>query len=129
MAQIEQGNLKGPQTRAILEDALLPMLERGIDTVVLGCTHYPFVIPLIREIVGENVRVIDPAPAVARQAQRLLETLGLKQPAGPTGRVQFFTSGSVEPFEQLLPLLFGELAPVQGLRWQTDLVLSFPQIS
>jgi glutamate racemase len=127
VAQIEQGNLNGPQTRAILEGALRPMLARGIDTVVLGCTHYPFVIPLIREIVGENVRVIDPAPAVARQAQRLLETKGLKQESGQPGRVQFFTSGPVEPFQQLLPLLLGESAPVQAVHWQADRVLSFPQ--
>jgi len=60
--QIEQGNLSGEETRKILENALLPMLEKNIDTVVLGCTHYPFVIPLIQQIAGNNVRVIDPAP-------------------------------------------------------------------
>src|SRR5919109_1470931 len=64
--QIEQGNWDGKETRQILEDALLPMLEKNIDTIVLGCTHYPFVIPLIQQIVGERVRVIDPAPAVAK---------------------------------------------------------------
>jgi glutamate racemase len=73
VAQIETGNLDAPETRAILETALLPMLAKGIDTVVLGCTHYPFVIPLIQKIVGAKVRVIDPAPAVARQVGRLLE--------------------------------------------------------
>ncbi len=60
--QIEMGNLHGDETRRILENALHPMLEKNIDTVVLGCTHYPFVIPLIQKIVGEKVRVIDPAP-------------------------------------------------------------------
>ena len=52
--QIEQGNLDGEETRRILEEALLPMLEKNIDTVVLGCTHYPFVIPLIQQIVGRK---------------------------------------------------------------------------
>jgi glutamate racemase len=52
VAQIEKGDLDGGETRAILEDALRPMLDRGIDTVVLGCTHYPFVIPLIEQVVG-----------------------------------------------------------------------------
>ena len=74
--EIERGNLDGDETRQILTDALLPMLEKNIDTVVLGCTHYPFVIPLIQQIVGENVRVIDPAPSVARQAGRVLEAKG-----------------------------------------------------
>ena len=65
--QIEQGNLSGGETRRILQDALHPMLEKKIDTVVLGCTHYPFVIPLIQEIVGGKVREIDHAPSPARQ--------------------------------------------------------------
>jgi glutamate racemase len=77
VGQIEKGALDAPETRAILESALLPMLEKNIDTVVLGCTHYPFVIPLIEQIAGENVRVIDPAPAVAKQVKRLLEAGGL----------------------------------------------------
>ncbi len=91
--EIEQGTLEGRETRQILESALLPMLERNIDTVVLGCTHYPFVIPLIQQIVGENVRVIDPAPAVARQVRRVLESQGLKSPPGERSEVRFFTSG------------------------------------
>jgi glutamate racemase len=59
--QIEAGNLEGDETRRILEKALFPMLEKGIDTIVMGCTHFPFVIPLIQQITGPNVRVIDPA--------------------------------------------------------------------
>ncbi len=91
--QIEKGDLSGTTTRKILEDALHPMLEKNIDTVVLACTHYPFVIPLIQEIVGEKVRVIDPAPAVARQAKRLLEAQSLKREIGSQGEARFFTSG------------------------------------
>ncbi|MCX6034415.1 MAG: glutamate racemase [Chloroflexi bacterium] len=74
--QIEDGALDSSKTREILESALSPMIGRGIDVVVLGCTHYPFVIPLIQEIVGPDVRVIDPAPAVARQVVRLLDSAG-----------------------------------------------------
>src|SRR5687768_5442399 len=85
--QIEQGNLDGEETRRILEQALLPMLEKNIDTVVLGCTHYPFVIPLIQQIVGENVRVIDPAPSVARQAGRLLEAGRIRNQSESKGSV------------------------------------------
>ena len=76
--QIEAGQLYSPSTRAILERALLPMLAENIDTIVLGCTHYPFVIPLIQEIAGPGVRVIDPAPAVARQANRLIVYQNMK---------------------------------------------------
>lgn len=125
VAQIEHGDLDGSQTRAILEDALLPMLARGIDTVVLACTHYPFVIPLIQQIVGENVRVIDPAPAVARQVKRRLEALGLKRPPEERNAdVRFFTSGTVDAFRSLLPLLLGESAPVQAARWEAGSIVS-----
>lgn len=121
--QIEKGDLNGEQTRRILEDALRPMLEKNIDTVVLGCTHYPFVIPLIERIVGDKVRVIDPAPAVARQAKRLLEADGLKSPSGARGEIQFYTSGAAESLKSLLPKLLGEDGAVTTLRWEGDQVL------
>jgi glutamate racemase len=120
VAQIEKGDLDSPATRAILEGALLPMLEKNIDTVVLGCTHYPFVIPLIQKVVGENVRVIDPAPAVARQAQRLLEARGLLNDPSERGRVEFYTSGDVNALEALLPKLWGESVEVKSVGWRGD---------
>ncbi|MGB8981929.1 MAG: glutamate racemase [Anaerolineales bacterium] len=120
--QIESGNLNGEQTRRILEDALLPMLEKNIDTVVLGCTHYPFVIPLIQQIVGEDVRVIDPAPAVARQTRRLLEARRLRNRSGSMGAVRFYTSGNPDALRVLLPLLLGEMAEVEEVRWSGERV-------
>jgi glutamate racemase len=116
--QIEKGELDTPATRAILERALLPMLAQGIDTVVLGCTHYPFVIPLIHEICGEGVRVIDPAPAVARQVGRLLAERGWLAGADePSAAVCVFTSGDGAGLRAQLPRLLGEDAAVQGVRW------------
>lgn len=117
VGQIEQGDLDGPQTRAILEDALLPMLAQGIDTVVLGCTHYPFVIPLIERIAGDKVRVIDPAPSVAKQARRVLEARG-SWPAGAPALPEFYTSGDASAFKILLKKLLGEDGPVHGLQWE-----------
>jgi glutamate racemase len=118
--QIELGELDTPKTRAILEAALLPMLKQNIDTVVLGCTHYPFVIPLIQQIVGEKIRVIDPAPAVARQTERMLNADGLKFPAGGRGDIQYFTSGDENTFRSLLPKLIGEVNDVKVLKWVGD---------
>ena len=120
VAQIEAGDLDGPRTRAILETALTPMLAKGIDTVVLGCTHYPFVIPLIQEIAGEGVRVIDPAPAVARQAGRLLEAGGMKRPPSERGAVRFMTSGEAGSLRSLLPRLLGEEGDVQAVTWKEE---------
>ena len=119
--QIEQGNVNGTETRQILEDALLPMLEKNIDTVVLGCTHYPFVIPLIEQIVGENVRVIDPAPSVAKQAQRLLEAGGALNESGSKGGIKLYTSGDANVLKPQLPLLLGEDGEVVRVEWLDDL--------
>jgi len=118
--QIEQGNLEGEETHRILEDALLPMLEKNIDTVVLGCTHYPFVIPLIQEIVGQHVRVIDPAPAVAKQVGHVLEARGLKRESKARGDVKLYTSGDSEELKSLLPILLGEGGEVEKVEWLDD---------
>jgi glutamate racemase len=129
VAQIEAGQLDTPQTRRILEDALKPMLAQGIDTVVLGCTHYPFVIPLIQEITGPGVRVIDPAPAVARQVGRILEARGLMPGGtaswdhGKLASIEFFTTGKPASLRSLLPRLLGEEGEVQPLHWDEDAIL------
>lgn len=110
--QIEKGFLETPKTRRILEEALKPMLLEGVDTLVMGCTHFPFVIPLIRKIAGEEVRVIDPAPAVARQVERVLEACNLLNPSGTPGRATFFTSGDPKKLQSILPRLIGIEAEV-----------------
>jgi glutamate racemase len=122
--QIEGGNLDSPETRRILEDALLPMLDKNIDTVVLGCTHYPFVIPLIEQIAGESVRVIDPAPAVAKQTERLLEARGLRNHIASRGKLRFYTSGDPEELRALLPMLLGESGEIQRVGWIDDRVVA-----
>jgi len=116
--QIEAGRLDGPETEHILREALQPMLAQGVDTVVLGCTHYPFVIPLIERIAGTKLRVIDPAPAIARQARRLLEDAGLRRPAGQKAAAVYYTTAAAEMMGELLPALTGEPAPVKELHWQ-----------
>lgn len=115
--QIESGNLEGVETRLILEGTIWPMLEQGIDTIVLGCTHYPFVIPLVEEIAGQQVRVIDPAPAVARQVGRVLNEKGWLHPGKQSGDVRYLTSGYPGEFQALILQLIGESCIVQGLRW------------
>lgn len=118
--QIELGNLDGAATRGILNDALRPMLAQGIDTVVLACTHFPFVIPIIEEIVGDTVRVIDPAPAVARQALRLLRGDDTRRQSSRAGDMHFFTSGEPKAFDAMLQRLLGFTGDVAGLRWLSE---------
>lgn len=114
--EIERGTLDGEKTRQILEGALRPMLGRGLDTVVLGCTHYPFVIPLIERVCGDSVEVIDPAPAVARQVERRLDSLNLLNTDNQIGDVQLYTSGSRQALVSLLPNLGFEDLPVSQVR-------------
>ncbi|MBN2045759.1 MAG: glutamate racemase [Anaerolineales bacterium] len=117
--QIEAGNLDGEQTAIILEGALNPMLAANIDTVVLGCTHYPFVIPQIKQIVGEKVRVIDPAPAISRQVGRLLDKFELHTPDTSPGTITMLTSGDVQSFEGFIQLL--EINGLVGIiRWKEE---------
>jgi glutamate racemase len=124
---IERGALDSSETRRILENALQPMLKQGIDTVVLGCTHYPWVIPLIQQITGPKVRVIDPAPAVARQVQRLLvasSLLDIDLPMDsdtlrqPRHLLTFITTSNPVRLEKMLRQLLGEKAFVEALKWK-----------
>ncbi|MBC8335085.1 MAG: glutamate racemase [Anaerolineales bacterium] len=117
--EIERGALEADSTRKILVAALRPMLDKGLDTVVLGCTHYPFVIPLIEEIVGESVRVIDPAPAVARQVERRLDALNLRQREEIQGEVQIFTSGEKAALESIIPKLREKIYLIQEVKWES----------
>ena len=124
--QVEQGELESPLTRAILESALEPMLAAGVDTIVLGCTHYPFVIPLIQTLTGPDVLTIDPAPAIARQTQRLLTEHGWLNQQEQHGELELFTSGEPEELSALQSKLLvnachsRELSSLSGLTWQDD---------
>lgn len=118
VGQIERGDLQGPGTRQILENALRPMIAAGADTVVMGCTHYPFVIPLIEAIGGGQLRVIDPAPAVARQAKRVLEARGIRAGENQKAGVRYYTSGAVQSFNFLLEQWLGEMRQAQAVGWR-----------
>src|SRR5687767_6537810 len=75
--QVERGDLASPATRALVEQYVRPLVERGADTIVLGCTHYAFLEPVIQDVAGPGVAVIDPAPAVARELRRRLTVASL----------------------------------------------------
>jgi glutamate racemase len=121
--QIEAGKLDDPATLKILHKALDPMIVAGVDTIVLGCTHYPFVIPQIQQIVGPQVQVIDPAPAVARQTRRLLaqyDWLNLHEevPVEPV----YYTSGVPDGLAATLKAWLGVDGDVHPLTWQGNKV-------
>lgn len=115
---IEEGLTEAPQTRALLERCMAPMLRAGVDTIVLGCTHYPFVLPAIRSIAGSQVTIIDPAPAVARQTRRVLREHSLLAPMGGPGSLMAYSSGDPRRLGQMAATLAGFDLPVRGLRWE-----------
>lgn len=102
---VEQGELSGPRPYALLKRYLEPLLTHGADTLVLGCTHYPFLTPLIRRLAGPEVAILDPSAAVARQLHRRLETAGLLAETGASGGEAYFTSGVPEHAAQIMSRL------------------------
>lgn len=122
--QVESGDLSGSKTRSLVQGYLLPLLAQGTDTIVLGCTHYPFLSPLIREIAGPEVAVIDSAKAVARQLHRRLEVAGLLADADRKGSDCFWTSGSLEKSKLLVAQLWQPGTEVYAL--PEDVVMCGP---
>ncbi|TJY60891.1 glutamate racemase [Sinimarinibacterium sp. CAU 1509] len=95
--QVERGDLNGPQTRALVEQYTRPLLAAGADVMVLGCTHYPFLKPLIAEVVGPEVVLLDTGAAVARQVERVLQRESLLAVDG-RGGVEWLCSGDPQEF-------------------------------
>ncbi|HCU83849.1 glutamate racemase [Methylophilus sp. UBA6697] len=93
---IEQGQLDTPQTLALLQQYCKPLMAAGADTIVLGCTHYPFVRKYIQEIVGPDVTLIDTGAAVAKRLQQVLEQRQMLNAATEAGDYVFLTSGTEE---------------------------------
>jgi glutamate racemase len=120
--QIEAGESETPQTEAMLRGWVEPLLARNIDALVLGCTHYPFVRPLLEQICGPCVRVIDPSAAVARQVERVLSSVNGKTGNGDRDRerITYFTSGPVVRFELSLQKMRSPDGSVVGVNWVGD---------
>jgi len=88
---IESGNLEA--AKPLLEKYLLPMVREGVDNIVLGCTHYPFLTPLIRELIPPDINIIDSGKAVAEQTKNILEKNNLLNEGGQEGSAVFYTHG------------------------------------
>jgi glutamate racemase len=113
--QVEAGEPATGATRALIEKYVLPLLAEGVDTLVLGCTHYPFLEPAIREIAGPAVMIVDPAQAVARELRRVLAAKSLLAPDDQQGADTFFTSGSPDAVRRVISELLGRPTPVMPL--------------
>ena len=112
--QIEAGELATPATRSLVERYTKPLLERGADTLVLGCTHYAFLRPLIVAAVGQKVQLIDTGEAVARQVVRRLPEKLLGR-GDITAVEHFWTSGDPRFASRIVTQLWGGLVSVARL--------------
>ena len=107
---IEAGKINTPDTIQLLETYLKPMLQFSIDHLVLGCTHYPYLIPAIKNILGPNVNIIDSGEAVAKQTKTVLEKNVLLNTIKTTPNHQFFTNGNKKVLETILKPINLELS-------------------
>lgn len=125
--QVEKGELRSPATAALVRRYVEPLLSAGADTLVLGCTHYPFLLPLIEasaaRTAGGKVQIIDTGDAVARQLQRVLVARGLLRAAdaGP-GAIQGWTTGSAGTLATDMVTLLNIKAPVSMLAASPDYI-------
>jgi glutamate racemase len=117
--QVEAGRLNTPDTLAMLDRFLTPIRAAKADTIVLGCTHYPFVIEAIRQL-APGVNVIDPAPAVARQVDRVLQERSWRCDDQRSGEQRFITSGDLDRYQVILRMLVNVETPGQHARWSAD---------
>ncbi|MGH2592668.1 MAG: glutamate racemase [Anaerolineae bacterium] len=116
--QVEAGKLDAPDTDAMLRAFLQPILDANADTIVLACTHYPFVVESIRRIAGPGVNVIDPSPAIARQTGRALVERGLIAAGSRAGQHVFFTGGDRDAFSRVLRRLTGVDGQIKVAAWR-----------
>lgn len=109
---VEREPLDGPQVRAAVRNEVMPLLEAGADVLVLGCTHYPFLSPVIAEIAGPEVQLIDTGLPVARQLHRLLPA----QNSHREGAAYFIVSGALPPARAAIQRLWGRNTQLTALK-------------
>lgn len=102
---VEQGKTGTPQAEVLLRKYIEPMLADNIDHLVLGCTHYPFLIEDIRKIAGEKLILLDPAKAIAQRVKQLLTEQGLINVTNDAAKYSFYSSGSSQVMRNLLSTL------------------------
>ena len=99
---IEAGNLDGPEMISLLKKHTKPMIDANVDYVVLGCSHYPYIIPELKKILPENVKIIDSGEAVARQTKTVLQSLDLLREDTTKPKLEFYTNAETDTLKFLL---------------------------
>jgi glutamate racemase len=105
---VEEGRLSGPVTGAVAREYLRPLKKAGVDTVILGCTHYPLLEPVIRGVMGPGVTLVDSARAVAAEVEAVLRKSGLLRAGRAKGRRRFVISDRPQNFDRIAGRFLGE---------------------
>ncbi|MCB0468634.1 MAG: glutamate racemase, partial [Aequorivita sp.] len=99
---IEAGNLDGPEMVSLLKKHTKPMIAANVDYVVLGCSHYPYIIPQLKAILPDNVTIIGSGEAVARQTKTVLQSMDILRDENTAPKLQFFTNAKTDTLKFLL---------------------------
>jgi glutamate racemase len=105
---IEEGWTEHPALKSVLREYLKPMLDHGIDTLVLGCTHYPLLVPILRRIVGNKVRLVDSASTCAAHVQKTLEAASLLRTTKAKPPLEIYLTDYSEQAEELCRRFLGD---------------------
>ena len=97
--------------RIVCQRYLTPLREQGVDTLILGCTHFPLLAPIIQQVMGDEVTLIDSGLATARYAASLLEQMNLLNPQKNAGKQEYFVSDRAETFSDIAVRFLGRDIP------------------
>ncbi len=114
---VESGQVATPATETLLSQALAPLLASGVDTLVLGCTHFPFLRPTLEKIGDGRLQLIDSGEAVARQTHRVLTEAGLLTTQTSVGKLVCYTSGNPSALSAVIAQLLGKSALSAPIRY------------
>lgn len=99
---IEAGKLDSDETKTLLQTFIKPMLKADIDHLVLGCTHYPYLIPQLKKILPKHIKIIDSGSAVARQTKAILKDKNILNLEPKKPNIQFFSNGDISVLDSIL---------------------------
>lgn len=119
--EIEKGYFESNKISEILDKTLNPMISDGIDTVVLGCTHYPYIFDQIKSVVGSKVKIIDPAPAIVKRLGYVLKERKINKNNNMVDKVKIFTTSDKDKINKFLPKVINFPVEISEIHWGQEL--------
>jgi len=108
---VEGGFIEAEETKRVAKEYLKPLLKEKIDTLILGCTHYPHLLKALKQIAGPAVTIVDPAEEVVRDVKKLLQKAGTLKNKDAPPKYEYLVTGSVPQFQDLGSRLLGKPIP------------------